>query len=203
MTERALAKLAGRPDLRAIAAWVRKGASVLDLGCGDGLLLKHLAQTRAARGYGLEIADEKVIACVANGVNVIQTDIERGLSGFDDASFDYVILSLTLQAVRRTEAVVMEMLRVGREAIVTFPNFGQWEARWQVLRGTMPVSKTLPYQWYDTPNVHLCTIRDFDNFCATHRIGVLERLVFRDGSVVRFLPNLRGSVAVYRIRGGG
>jgi methionine biosynthesis protein MetW len=203
MTERGLAKLAGRPDLRAIAAWVHKGASVLDLGCGDGLLLKHLAQTRAARGYGLEIADEKVIACVANGVNVIQTDIERGLSDFDDASFDYVILSFTLQAVRRTEAIVMEMLRVGREAIVTFPNFGHWEARWQVLRGRMPVSKTLPFQWYDTPNVHLCTIRDFESFCAAHRVRVLERHVFHDGHEVRFLPNLRGSIAVYRIQGGG
>jgi len=202
MTDRGLARLTGRPDLKAIAGWVHKGASVLDLGCGDGLLLKHLAQTRAARGYGVEIADEKVIACVGNGVNVIQTDLERGLSGFDDASFDYVILSLTLQAVRHTEEIVTEMLRVGREAIVTFPNFGHWEARWQVARGRMPVSKTLPFQWFDTPNVHLCTIRDFESFCAAHGIRVLERVVLHDGEEVRFLPNLRGSVAVYRIQRG-
>ncbi|MCL4802130.1 MAG: methionine biosynthesis protein MetW [Burkholderiales bacterium] len=203
MSPQALARLTGRPDLKAIAAWVRKDASVLDLGCGDGLLLKHLAQTRGARGYGLEIADEKVIACVANGVNVIQVDIERGLSDFDDDSFDYVILSLTLQAVRRTEPIVMEMLRVGREAIVTFPNFGHWEARWQVLAGRMPVSRTLPFQWYDTPNVHLCTIRDFESFCAAHGIRILERLVLHEGDEVRLLPNLRGSVAVYRIQAGG
>lgn len=203
MSPQSLARLAGRPDLRAIAAWVRRDASVLDLGCGDGLLLKHLAQTRGARGYGLEIADEKVIACVASGVNVIQADIERGLSDFDDRSFDYVILSLTLQAVRRTEPIVMEMLRVGREAIVTFPNFGHWGARWQVLAGRMPVSRTLPFQWYDTPNVHLCTIRDFESFCAAHAIRILERLVLHDGGEVRLLPNLRGSVAVYRIQGGG
>ena len=181
---------------------VRPGASVLDLGCGDGLLLKHLAQVRHVRGYGVEIEDSKVIACVANGVNVIQTDLERGLSGFDSGSFDYVILSLTLQAVHHTEEIVSEMLRVGREAIVTFPNFGHWVSRWQILRGRMPVSKTLPYQWYETPNVHLCTIADFERFCHAHGIRVLERVVLHDGGVVRFLTNLRGSVAVYRIQRG-
>lgn len=202
MTGQERTRLAERADLKAIAAWVRQGASVLDLGCGDGLLLKDLAQTRGVRGYGIEIADAKVIACVANGVNVIQTDLERGLSGFDSGSFDYVILSLTLQAVHHTEEIVSEMLRVGREAIVTFPNFGHWESRWQVLRGRMPVSKLLPYQWYDTPNVHLCTITDFERFCRTHGIRVLERVVLREGEAVRFLANLRGSVAVYRIQRG-
>jgi methionine biosynthesis protein MetW len=178
---------------------VRPSASVLDLGCGDGLLLRHLAEARGARGYGVEIEDEKVIASVANGVNVIQADLERGLWGFDDGSFDYVLLSLTLQAVRHTEAIVLEMLRVGREAIVTFPNFGHWQARAQVaLGGRMPVSDTLPYQWYDTPNVHLCTIRDFERFCADHGIRILERLVLREGRPVSFLPNLRGSLAVFR-----
>lgn len=191
-----------RADLKAIAGWVRQGASVLDLGCGDGLLLKHLAQTRGVSGYGVEIEDAKVIACVANGVNVIQTDLERGLAGFDFGSFDVVILSLTLQAVRQTEAIVKEMLRIGREAIVTFPNFGHWEARWQIVRGRMPVSRTLPYQWFDTPNVHLCTIADFERFCRDHRIRVLERVVLHHGDAVRFLPNLRGSVAVYRIQRG-
>ncbi len=202
MTGAERTRLAERADLKAIAGWVRQGASVLDLGCGDGLLLKHLAQTRGVSGYGVEIEDAKVIACVANGVNVIQTDLERGLAGFDSGSFDYVILSLTLQAVRRTEAIVTDMLRVGREAIVTFPNFGHWEARWQIVRGRMPVSRTLPYQWFDTPNVHLCTIEDFERFCRDHGIRVLERVVLRDGDAVRFLPNLRGSVAVYRMQRG-
>jgi len=202
MTGQERTRLAERADLKAIAAWVRQGASVLDLGCGDGVLLKHLAQTRGVRGYGIEIEDAKVIACVANGVNVIQTDLERGLADFDSGSFDYVILSLTLQAVHRTEEIVSEMLRVGREAIVTFPNFGHWEARWQVLCGRMPVSKTLPYQWYDTPNVHLFTIADFERFCRSHGIRVLERLVLRENDVVRLLPNLRGSLAVYRIQRG-
>jgi methionine biosynthesis protein MetW len=192
-------RITGRPDLEAIAAWVRPDASVLDLGCGDGLLLRYLAETRGARGYGVENDDDRVIASVANGVNVIQADLERGLWGFEDGSFDYVVLSLTLQAVRHTETIVMEMLRVGREAIVTFPNFGHWQARWQVaVAGRMPVSDTLPYQWYDTPNVHLCTIRDFERFCAEHRIRVLERLVLHDGRPVEWLPNLRGSLAVFR-----
>ncbi len=199
MSESPARRIADRPDLEAIAAWVRPQASVLDLGCGDGLLLRHLAETRGARGYGIENDDAKVIASVANGVNVIQADLERGLWGFEDGSFDYVVLSLTLQAVRHTESIVREMLRVGREAIVTFPNFGHWEARWQVAAlGRMPVSDTLPYQWYDTPNVHLCTIRDFERFCAQRGIRILERLVLAHGRPVRLLPNLRGSLAVFR-----
>jgi methionine biosynthesis protein MetW len=202
MTGPELTRLAERADLKAIAGWVRQGASVLDLGCGDGLLLKHLAQTRGVRGYGVEIEDAKVIACVANGVNVIQTDLERGLSDFDSGSFDYVILSLTLQAVLHTEEIVGEMLRIGREAIVTFPNFGHWAARWQILRGRMPVSKTLPYQWYETPNVHLFTVEDFERFCRALGIRVLERVILHEGDAVRFMPNLRGSVAVYRIQRG-
>jgi methionine biosynthesis protein MetW len=132
-------------------------------------------------------------------VNVIQSDLERGLQGFDAGSFDYVILSQTLQAMRRTEAIVLEMLRVGRQAIVTFPNFGHWRARWQVaFGGRMPVSDSLPYQWYDTPNVHLCTISDFERFCADHSVRILERIVLSDGQPVSVLPNLLGSLAVFR-----
>jgi methionine biosynthesis protein MetW len=198
MTGEERLRLARRPDLEAIAAWVRPDASVLDLGCGDGLLLKHLRETRNVRGYGIEIEDEKVIASVANGVNVIQGNLEGGLAGFDSGSFDYVILSLTLQAVRHTEEILREMLRVGREAIVTFPNFGYWRHRWQVIRGRMPVSDELPYQWYDTPNVHLCTIEDFEAFCNTHGVRILERLVLDEGRPVTVLPNLRGSLAVFR-----
>jgi methionine biosynthesis protein MetW len=200
MTEHELEKLAlsGRPDFEAIASWVRPDSSVLDLGCGDGLLLKYLKQTRNVRGYGIEIADENVLACVKNGVNVIQSDLERGLAGFDAGSFDAVILSQTLQAMRHTEQIVLEMLRVGREGMVSFPNFGRWDQRLQVLRGQMPVSEALPYQWYNTPNVHLCTINDFETFCASHSIRVLERIVMDGGRRVTLLPNLFGSLAVFR-----
>jgi methionine biosynthesis protein MetW len=191
--------LSGRPDFDAIAAWVRPGATVLDLGCGDGLLLKFLETSKRVHGYGIEITDENVLACVRNGVNVIQSDLERGLQGFDAGSFDYVILSQTLQAMRRTEEIVLEMLRVGREAIVTFPNFGHWQVRWQIaFGGHMPQSRALPYRWFDTPNVRLCTIRDFERFCAERSIRILERLVLRDGKAVTWLPNLFGSLAVFR-----
>jgi methionine biosynthesis protein MetW len=187
-----------RPDFAAIAGWIRPDSSVLDLGCGDGALLRYLREERNVRGYGVELEDEKVIASVANGVNVIQGDLEKGLAQFDDASFDYVLLSLTLQAVRQTEAIVLSMVRIGREAIVTFPNFGYVGNRLQVLRGRMPKSDELPFEWYDTPNIHLCTIADFEAFCATHGLRILERIVMRDGRPVSFLPNLFGTLAVYR-----
>jgi methionine biosynthesis protein MetW len=187
-----------RADFAAIANWIKPGARVLDLGCGDGTLLRYLNEQRGGAGYGVEIDDAGILACVNNGVNVIQGDLERGLSGFADGSFDYVILSQTLQAVRSSERVVREMLRVGREGIVTFPNFGYWRNRLQVIRGNMPVSDRLPYQWFDTPNIHLCTITDFEDFCASHGVRILERIVMRDGAAVGFLPNLLGSLAVYR-----
>ncbi|MFN0304985.1 MAG: methionine biosynthesis protein MetW [Burkholderiales bacterium] len=190
--------LTGREDLDAIAGWIKPAASVLDLGCGDGLLLRHLRQSRDVRGYGIEIADENVIASVRNGVNVIQSDLESGLSGIDAHSFDYVILSQTLQTVRQTEQILQEMLRVGREAIVTFPNMGFWSHRLQIMLGRMPISKSLPYQWFDTPNVHLCTIRDFEAFCSSHGIRVLERIVMHGGRRINAMPNLRGSLAVFR-----
>jgi len=201
--EQAKIALSGRPDFEAIAAWVRPNATVLDLGCGDGLLLKYLTQTRDVRGYGIDIADENVLACVRNGVNVIQSDLEAGLAGFDAGSFDYVILSQTLQAVRHTEQIVLELLRVGREGIVSFPNFGRWDQRLQVLRGRMPVSDALPYEWYNTPNVHLFTIHDFESFCAGHRIRVLERVVMDGLRRVTVLPNLLGGLAVFRLERSG
>jgi methionine biosynthesis protein MetW len=191
--------LSGRPDFRAIAAWVKPNSTVLDLGCGDGLLLKYLTESRGVRGYGVEIADSTVLACVKNGVNVIQSDLERGLAGFDAGSFDTVILSQTLQTIRHTEDIILEMLRVGRQGIVTFPNFGYWRQRLQVLvAGRMPVSKSLPYEWYNTPNVHLFTIADFESFCASHSIRVLERVVMHEGRPVHWFANLRGSLAVFR-----
>ena len=189
---------AARPDFAAIAAWIPQGASVLDLGCGDGSLLGYLRDTLNVRGYGVEKDDANVLACIRNGIDVIQMNLEDGLSGFEANSFDVVILSQTLQAVYQTERIVLEMLRIGKEVIVTFPNFGYWKHRLNILRGNMPVSKSLPYQWYDTPNVHMCTIADFDAFCADHNIRISERLVLTDGQPVSLLPNLFGSLAMYR-----
>jgi len=189
-----------RADYATIGGWVADGARVLDLGCGDGALLAYLAAQRHATGYGIEIDDAGVLASVRNGVNVLQNDLERGLAGFDDAAFDVVILSQTLQAMRRIEAIVADMLRVGREAIVTFPNFGHWSHRLQILRGRMPVSQSLPYQWYDTPNIHLCTVADFDAFLSDRGYAVLDREVLSGGRPVTFEPNLTGELAVYRFR---
>ena len=194
---------AARPDFAAIAAWIPQGASVLDLGCGDGSLLRYLKETRKARGYGVEISDANIVACIRNGVNVIQGNLESGQSGFESNAFDYVLLSQTLQATRHTEPLVQEMLRVGREGIVSFPNFGYWKARRNVLRGHMPVSDELPYQWFDTPNVHLCTLHDFENFCNGHRVHILDRRVMTGDSEIRVLPNLLGSMAVYRFKRAG
>ena len=183
-----------------IERWVAQGARVLDLGCGDGTLLKRLWQSRQAPGYGVEIDDAKVLECIRNDVNVLQMDLEDGLAAFADRSFDYVILSETLQAIHHQEPLLKEMLRVGREAIVSFPNFGYWRARIQIaLAGHMPVSKELPYQWYDTPNVHHCTLVDFEALCDKLGFKVLERLVLTDGQPVSALPNLLGSLAVYRV----
>lgn len=193
---------AARPDFAAIAAWIPEGASVLDLGCGDGSLLRYLKDTRKVRGYGVEISDANIVACIRNGVNVIQGDLESGLSGFGSNAFDFVLLSQTLQATRHTEPLVQEMLRVGREGIVSFPNFGYWRNRLNVLRGNMPVSRELPYQWYDTPNVHLCTLHDFEDFCRDLQITVFERRVMTGNSEVKVLPNLLGSTAVYRFQRG-
>ncbi|MDD2686710.1 MAG: methionine biosynthesis protein MetW [Gallionella sp.] len=189
-----------RPDFAAIAAWIPAGASVLDLGCGDGSLLGYLKNERNVRGYGVEIDDANILHCIARGVNVIQSNLEDGLSGFETGAFDFVILSQTLQATRHTEKLVREMLRVGREGIVSFPNFGYWKARLQVLRGNMPVSDELPYQWYDTPNVHLCTLRDFEHLCHDLDVRILDQRVITNGREIALLPNLLGSTAVYRFR---
>lgn len=190
-----------RPDFAAIAQCISRGAHVLDLGCGDGTLLKYLQQSRGVTGYGVEINDGKVLACVNNGVNVIQGDLERGLAEFADGSFDFVVLSLTLQAMHNTERIVREMLRVGRAGIVTFPNFGHWKSRLQVLRGRMPVSDKLPFEWFDTPNIHLCTIADFERFCEERGIRIVRRAVLSSGRPVHLLPNLLGELAVYHFSG--
>lgn len=191
-----------RPDFDVIAGWVQPGERVLDLGCGDGSLLRRLIETRGVRGWGVEIDDDRVRAAIANGINVIQGNLEGGLTGFKDRAFEHVILSQTLQAMRHTEAIVLEMLRVGREAVVSFPNFGYWKHRADILNGRMPVSDRLPYQWYDTPNIHLCTIADFDEFCARRNIAIRERKVFDEGREILEEQNFLGSLAVYRISAG-
>jgi methionine biosynthesis protein MetW len=193
---------ADRPDFAAIGEWIKMGSSVLDLGCGDGALLRYLTQTRGTTGYGIEIDDARVLACVKNGVNVVQSDLERGLSGFEDGSFDYVVLSQTLQAMRNSEIIVREMLRVGREGIVTFPNFGYWKNRLEVVRGRMPISENLPYEWFNTPNVRLCTVADFERFCSERHIRIVERKVLTHGKPVTLMPNLLGALAVYHFGNG-
>ena len=189
-----------RFDFDLIASWIPQGARVLDLGCGDGALLAELGERRGSAGYGVEIDGERVLAAVSRGVNVLQMNLESGLSTFGDDAFDFVILSQTLQAMRRADLVLREMLRVGREGIVTFPNFGYWRHRLAIARGRMPVSDALPYQWYDTPNIHLCTVKDFEDLCATVGAEILDERVLHEGRSVRVLPNLRGSLGVFRFQ---
>ena len=189
-----------RYDYDLIASWIPERSRVLDLGCGDGVLMAGLAATNAAAGYGVEIDDANVLASVKNGVNVLQTDIESGLASFEDNSFDFVILSQTLQAMRNAETVLNAMLRVGREGIVTFPNFGYWRHRLDIVRGRMPESKALPYKWYDTPNIHLCTVKDFEDLCAKVGAEILDERVLHEGGTVSFMPNLFGSLGVFRFR---
>jgi methionine biosynthesis protein MetW len=190
-----------RADFDVVSAWVPQGARVLDLGCGDGALLARLMKERGCRGYGVEIDSEAVLAAMKNGVNVIQSNIEGGLAFFRNRSFDIAILSQTLQATRYTEALIKDVLDIGKSAIVTIPNFGHWQVRWQLgIGGRMPVSKRLPYQWYDTPNVHFSTILDFDRFCEDKGIVIEKKIVLAGGKEVHFLPNLRGETAVFQIR---
>jgi methionine biosynthesis protein MetW len=189
-----------RFDFELIARWIPEKARVLDLGCGDGVLLAGLAATHGAEGYGVEIDEDGLLASVKHGVQVIQADIEESLAWFGEGAFDFVILSQTLQSMRNAESVLREMLRVGREGIVTFPNFGYWRHRIDILRGHMPVSKALPYCWWDTPNIHLCTVKDFEDLCVKVGAEILDERVIHGGKAVEFMPNLRGSLGVFRFR---
>ncbi len=188
-----------RRDYDVIASWVQPGARVLDLGCGDGSLLQHLADARQTHGYGIERDSERVIACIQNGINVLQIDLEQGLSGFEDQQFDYVVMSLSLQAVHNTERILSEMLRVGNEVVVSFPNFGYWRHRVSINEGHMPVSDSLPHQWYNTPNVRFFTMADFEQLCERRSIRVLERAAFDEDQLVDVDPNNFASVALYRL----
>ncbi len=189
-------------DSKLIAALVPKGSRVLDLGCGDGELLAHLIEARGCSGYGVEIADANVQRCVARNVNVLQLNLEEGLSMFDDASFDVVLQLDTLQHLRNTERMLEETARVGRIGIVSFPNFAHWPNRLRVAAGRMPVTKILPYQWYDTPNIRVGTYADFEVLARRQGLNILDRFGMHKGLRVRHWPNLLAGVAVFKFEGG-
>ena len=188
-----------RYDYEVITQWIEPGEKVLDLGCGDGELLRHQMDVRQVQGYGVENDPDKLLGSVNNGVNVIQMDLEKGLVGLEDGFFDHVIMSLSLQAIHNTQGILREMLRVANEAVISFPNFGYWRHRQSILNGRMPVSDSLPHQWYNTPNVRFFTIADFDALCEMNGIAVRERLGFDEGKLILDEPNFLASVAVYRL----
>lgn len=180
-----------------------EGASVLDLGCGDGELLELLQVRKHVYGTGVEISGEGVQQCIARGLSVVHGNIDEGLADYADDSFDFVILSQTLQAVHNPRLVLREMMRVGRRGIVSFPNFGHWRVRWELLRtGRMPKARHLPYEWYDTPNIHLSTVRDFEDLCRLERVRIARAIYLSNGNRVSFMPNLRAELAVFVVERG-
>ncbi len=187
-----------------IADWIAEGSRVLDLGCGDGALLAQLHASKHVTGYGIEIDPDNLVACIERGVNVIHSNLDEGLSDFDEDSFDYVIMTQTVQAMRFPHLLIDEILRIGREGIVTFPNMGHWKCRAQFMLGRMPVTRHLPNTWYDTPNIHMCTVKDFDELCQAEHIEILERAAVdsqhRAVIGMRLLPNLLAEIAIYRIK---
>ena len=195
-----------RADLAIIAKWIKTGSSILDLGCGNGALIKHLRANHSARAFGLEIDEKNIEACVKDGINVIQADLNNGLETyFSQNSFDYVIMTQTLQATQRPDLLIDEMLRVGTEGIVTFPNMAHWKARLQMgLGGKMPVTKYLPHEWFNTPNIHLCTVSDFLQLCNKHNIHILQTSFVdfqhtKSTLLMKLFPNLFGEIAIFRI----
>ena len=190
-----------RPDLELVCDWIKPASRMLDLGCGDGALLAHLAQTQRVHGYGLEIDPDNVARCVVSGVNVIQADLDDGLKDFENHSFDTVVMTQALQALVRPDLAVAEMLRVGRRAIVTFPNFGHWRVRLALGLGRMPMTASLPDEWYDTPNIHLCTVQDFEALCREKGWNILDRRLLdrshRDSFAIRLAPNLFSEIAMF------
>lgn len=195
-----------RLDYSIVANWVQPNTQVLDLGCGDGSLLKQLQNELGVHAYGLEINADHILKCVQNGINVIEQDIEKGLSNFEDKRFDTVIMSQAIQTLQKPDQALSEMLRIGRECIVTFPNFGHWKARLHLaFNGRMPVSDLLPYEWYNTPNIHFCTFKDFDVMCHDMNATIINRQVIATHSLGKAFqglhPNLFGETALYRVRG--
>lgn len=197
-----------RIDLNEIISWMKPGTRILDLACGDGTLLKILKETKDIEGYGLEIDAAKINACISKGVNVIEQNLDEGISNFTNKSFDTVVMTQALQEMRAPDTVLEEMLRVGKECIVTFPNFGHWMARVHLgLFGRMPVSDLLPFEWYNTPNIHFCTFKDFEVLCRAMNITILHRQVVAQRPVSRlfkdFLPNFFGETAIYHLTKNG
>ena len=189
-----------RPDLAFIAHWVRPQSQVLDLGCGDGVMLDYLQTDKSCNGYGIEIDDHQIPTCIDRGVQVIQQDLEAGLAIFADDAFDTVLCLSALQMMKNVEGILRDITRVGQEAIVSFPNFAYWPHRMALLRGRMPVSKSLPYEWYDTPNLRCATISDFEELANDVGFDVIECVALKDGQPVTVLPNWRGSLAVFRLK---
>ena len=188
--------------MESIARLVPRGARVLDLGCGDGAMLDYLQRQRGCSGYGIELSDANVLACVQRGVDVVQLNLDEGLDIFGDASFDVVLQLDTLQHLRNAETMLRETARVGRTGIVAFPNFAHWPNRLSVARGRMPVTRRLPYQWYDTPNIRVGTYKDFEALAHKNQLRILDAYGLQDGQEVRWLPNLRAGTAVFRFERG-
>lgn len=186
--------------MQALAALVPQGSRVLDLGCGDGVLLDYLQRTRGCSGYGVEIDDANVLACVRRGVNTIQLNLDEGLAIFEDNSFDLVLQIDTLPHLRNAEVMLRETARVGRAGIVSFPNFAHWPNRLAVLRGRMPVTRRLPYQWYDTPNIRVGTFKDFEMLAHKNQLRILDAFGLQDDRAVRWLPNARAGTAVFHFQ---
>lgn len=186
-----------RQDLKQIASWINPMEKVLDLGCGDGLLLQYLQEVKGVNGLGVEFDDEKFASAVSKGVRVVQQNLESGLEFFYDKQFDVVVLSQTLQSMKNTETILLEMARVARRGVVSFPNFGHWSHWWSIMNGRMPVTGQMPYEWYNTPNIHLCTLYDFERLSEKLGLKILQRVTYRDNAEISFLPGWRSSLALY------
>jgi methionine biosynthesis protein MetW len=193
-----------RVDLQVVREWIPENSHVLDLGCGDGTLLASLQESRSVTGYGLELSNDNIIQAIRRGVNVIQRDLNDGLSSFSEDGFDFILMTHALQVLKNPVAVIREMLTIGERAILTFPNFGHWRNRAYLgLKGKMPMSETLPHQWHNTPNIHMCTVKDFELLCKENGFKIEKKMIVdrnqREGIGLNILPNLLGEIAIYQI----